>query len=93
MLWRYNRSKIVSPNFVSGVLVPASGLYGVLHATHRLVATVALFKGEPFPKCSACDGPIVFTLVRGIPALDTFAHLEIRMALAELSPIEDDERG
>jgi hypothetical protein len=69
-------------------IVPASGMYNVGHATHSLQAAVVLFKTERFTKCSHCDSPVTFMLVRGVPALDYVSDLQIQVPLLELVPLE-----
>src|SRR5260221_9774807 len=54
----------------TGDLVPASGIYLVNHAPHRLLQEIALFKSERFPRCSKCDSAVLFLLVHPVPALD-----------------------
>jgi hypothetical protein len=71
-------------------LVPASGIYSVFHAQHRLVKKVGLFKSELFPKCSRCSSPVLFALIRSLPALDYVNDLAVRIPLLELVPLEEE---
>jgi hypothetical protein len=72
-------------------IVRASGIYKVLHAPHSLQAAVMLFKKERFPKCSHCDSPVIFMLVRRVDALDYMSTLQIPVPLLELVPLEREE--
>jgi hypothetical protein len=80
-----------SDSFRTYNTVPASGIYKVFHVRHSLQDAVMLFKKERFPKCSSCDSPVYFMLVRGIPALDYVTDLAIRVPLPELVPLEKEE--
>ena len=71
-------------NFATGATVPASGIYMVTHARHRLSAEVALFKGEAFPKCGRCAEIVQFRMVRVFRGLDVLAELSYRVPLYEL---------
>jgi hypothetical protein len=73
--------------FRTNDLVPASGIYEILHAQHLLAKQVVLFKSERFPKCSRCDFPVTFLLHHGLRALDYVNHLDVRVPLLELQPI------
>jgi len=70
---------------------PASGIYSVFHAPHRLESTVALFKSELFPKCSRCNSPVTFEPIRWVVALDYVSDLAVRVPLLELVPVEGDD--
>src|SRR5512142_2865092 len=71
-------------NFATGTTVPASGIYLVAHAPHRLAAEVALFKGESFPRCGRCSEAVHFSLVRVFHGLDVIEKLSYRVPLYEL---------
>jgi len=71
-------------DFTTGATVPASGIYLVAHAPHRLAAEVALFKGESFPKCSRCSEGVLFRMVRVFHGLDAIEKLSYRVPLYEL---------
>jgi hypothetical protein len=49
--------------------IPASGIYRVLHAQHRLPHEVTLIAGQTFPPCSKCHNEVRFELVRVLPEL------------------------
>ncbi|HEY2116246.1 MAG TPA: hypothetical protein VGJ51_14200 [Candidatus Angelobacter sp.] len=70
--------------FATGATVPASGIYVVAHAPHRLTAEVALFKGEIFPKCGRCSGIVRFRMMRVFHGLDAIEKLTYRVPLYEL---------
>ncbi len=48
----------------SGEKIPASGIYRVLHQSHRLPDEVTLLKGADFPRCSRCQDEVCFMVVR-----------------------------
>lgn len=70
--------------FATGATVPASGIYVVAHAPHRLTAEVALFKGEIFPKCGRCAEAVNFSMARVFRGLDAIERLSYRTPLYEL---------
>ena len=70
--------------FATGASVPASGIYLVAHASHRLAAEVGLFKGETFPRCGRCSEIVHFRLVRVFHGLDAIEKLSYRVPLYEL---------
>jgi len=71
--------------FATGATVPASGIYAVAHAQHRLAAKVALFKGEVFPKCGRCTEAVHFRMLRAFHGLDAIERLSYRVPLHELA--------
>jgi hypothetical protein len=71
-------------DFTTGATVPASGIYLVTHAPHRLAAEVALFKGETFPRCGRCSEVVLFRMARVFHGLDVIAQLSYRVPLYEL---------
>src|SRR5579864_1074662 len=74
--------------FATGATVPASGIYVVEHAPHRLAVEVGLFKGEIFPKCGRCPEAVHFRMVRVFHGLDTIERLSYRVPLYELEAID-----
>ena len=62
-----------------------SGIYRVQHSQHKLPAEVGLLKGQEFPRCSKCQNPVVFKLVRAAP------EPEFRVALYELPELSAEE--
>lgn len=75
--------------FRSGQSVPASGIYRVIHAEHRLSHEVTLLKDEVFPICSQCRTAVHFELVRSAP--NVIADSDFRVRLYSLPVIEDDD--
>ncbi len=65
-------------------LVPASGIYRIYHRLHDLQDTVALFRGERFPKCCMCDRKVLFVLTRATMSLDLLPNLSVPSPLLEL---------
>jgi hypothetical protein len=59
-------------SFVTGAVVPETGMYRVVHAAHRLPHEMVLMKGERFPRCCKCSGAVLFDLVHAAP--DLYRH-------------------
>ena len=75
-------------SYSTGEAVPASGIYSVTHAAHRLFAEVAMFKGEAFPKCAGCSDAVIFNKLREFQGLDAAGTPSFRVPLHELAVIE-----
>ena len=60
----------MAKTYTSSETIPASGIYRVIHAQHRLPHEVTLIDGQVFPPCAKCHDEVRFELVRGLPALD-----------------------
>jgi hypothetical protein len=75
-------------SYSTGGVVPASGIYSVTHAAHRLFAEVAMFKGEGFPKCARCTDAVTFRMLREFHGLDAAGTPSFRVPLYELAVIE-----
>ena len=56
----------------TGAVVPETGIYRVVHSSHRLPHEVVILKGQRFPKCQRCSDRVYFELVH--PAPDLFRH-------------------
>jgi len=76
--------------FATGGTVPASGIYAVAHAPHRLAVEVALFKGEIFPKCGRCSEAVQFRMVRVFHGLDAIEKLSYRVPLYQLDANDEE---
>lgn len=50
-------------NLSTGDIIPASGVYRVIHAQHRLPHEVTLIAGQPFPRCQRCNDLVKFELL------------------------------
>ena len=70
----------------TGRPVPEHGFYRVLHEQHRLPREVTLLIGQSFPRCSKCDEPVYFELIRSAPSL---AMSSFTVTLYELPEIAD----
>jgi len=75
-----------SRHFETGAVVPETGIYRVVHASHRLPHEVVILKSERFPRCAKCDGAVLFDLVHAAPEL--FQHARYRVY--ELPVLEDE---
>jgi len=58
-----------SKKFVPGELVPQSGIYRVIHDTHRLMHEATLLNNDKFPVCKQCGHQVRFELLRPIKNL------------------------
>jgi hypothetical protein len=54
-----------------GEIVPESGIYEAIHATHRATHHVTIAAGGVFPDCNVCDGDVRFRLVRGAAPIES----------------------
>jgi len=75
--------------FKTGAVIPASGIYQVMHSTHRLPHEVTLLRGETFPKCQKCADAVTFKLVRELSYQSIIRELPWRLTLYELPVIDD----
>ena|SRR5438105_12375310 len=57
--------------FLSGEVVPKSGIYKVTHTQHRLPHEVTVLSGQIFPPCAKCGNAVIFKLLRVIQDSDT----------------------
>jgi hypothetical protein len=76
--------------FKTGVVIPASGIYSVRHAAHRLPHEVTLLKGETFPKCQKCADAVTFKLVRMLTYQTAAKDSSWRVTLYELPIVDGD---
>jgi len=70
---------ITDGTWKTGAFVPRTGMYAVIHAEHRLPAEVTLVQGESFPRCQACEIPVLFTLRRRLEKGLSLAHSRIHL--------------
>ena len=52
--------------YCPGEEVPETGIYRVVHESHRLMHTATLLRAETFPICKRCRSKVRFTLVRPV---------------------------
>lgn len=71
--------------YESGVVVPETGIYRVVHSAHRLSHEAVILKGHRFPKCQKCYEAVFFELIHAAP--DLFRHATY--ILYELPVIEE----
>ncbi len=76
----------MSAHFQSGEVVPANGIYRVLHREHRLPHEVTLYDQELFPNCSKCGEAVQFEPVR---LVGPDAHPWGRLVLCSLPDEEE----
>ena len=78
------------PKYKSGDAVPASGIYEVTHAKHRLMHHVTIVKDEAFPKCRKCGTAVTFSLSQ--PAASQSSGFESAGRLSDpLIPFDQDD--
>jgi hypothetical protein len=75
--------------FVSGEVVPHTGIYRVFHGEHRLAHEVTALQGHTFPVCSKCSNEVHFELIRSAPLADTGS--DFRVVLNSLPVLEEKE--
>jgi len=49
-----------------GDVVPESGIYRVMHDSHRLMHEATLLEGQRFPICKKCNHDVRFELRRAV---------------------------
>jgi len=77
----------------TGIGVPESGIYRVSHSQHALPLEVTLLKDQTFPRCSRCNEPVFYELVRSAPALVNVHPSTFRVALYELPELSTNEEA
>jgi len=75
----------------TGVAVPASGIYRVSHPQHNLPVEVTLLKDQKFPRCSRCNEPVFYELLRSAPAVTSSHPSTFQVELYELPELLPDD--
>ena len=78
--------------FRVGEVIPASGIYEVLHLDHRVRHDVTLLKHERFPPCNKCGDNVYFELVREVPEINK-DHYDFKVRLFEIPHPEEEEQA
>ena len=86
-----NRTAAESLAYGTGAEISQSGIYRVVHETHRLPHEVTLLRDERFPKCSQCHDAVVFEFVRPVAISEEALLSRPQIHLYEL-PVLDDEQ-
>jgi hypothetical protein len=73
--------------FRTGERIPESGIYRVIHDTHRLPHEVTLFSDQVFPRCAKCQDAVKFELIHA--ATDLLNEHGFRVYLYELDDPDD----
>jgi hypothetical protein len=73
-------------SFATGDVVPETGIYRVVHTSHRLPHEVVILKDDHFPRCAKCKDAVLFSLLHAAPDL----FLGWRYHIYELPVIEED---
>jgi hypothetical protein len=61
-----SQGKIVHKKYRPGDIVPESGIYRVMHESHRLMHEATLLEGQRFPICKQCKYSVRFELRRAV---------------------------
>lgn len=61
-----SQGQIVRKKYRPGEVVPESGIYRVMHESHRLMHEATLLEGTRFPLCRQCKHSVRFDLRRGV---------------------------
>ena len=79
-------AEMTASKYQTGELVTESGIYRVLHASHRLPHTVTICKGERFPRCAKCADQVKFELIHAADCPFSYEPLHVY----ELHPLEEE---
>jgi len=63
-------AKLQVMHYTTGLRIPQSGIYKVIHSQHRLPHDVTLLAGQYFPRCASCGSDVQFELVRAAEGID-----------------------
>ncbi|HEX4606144.1 MAG TPA: hypothetical protein VH724_19240 [Candidatus Angelobacter sp.] len=77
--------------YKSSDAIPASGVYRVIHAQHRLPHEVTLIEGQTFPPCAKCHEEVRFRLMRELPGLARERRGSV--SLYSLPVLDDEEES
>ena len=80
---------VVDRTFKTGQLIPASGIYRIVHRQHRLPHIVTLLKNETFPRCIKCGNLVEFELVL---AAEHYRNTEAGVRLYALPDLDDEKQ-
>ncbi|HET8890322.1 MAG TPA: hypothetical protein VFQ41_15580 [Candidatus Angelobacter sp.] len=75
--------------FRCGDKILESGIYRVVHSSHRLPHEVTLLRDQLFPKCTKCERSVYFELVRSAPDI-TLAPFKVALYALPVSDEEED---
>ena len=75
--------------FRCGEKIRESGIYRVVHRSHRLPHEVTLLCDQLFPKCSQCEDAVYFELVRSAPDI-TLAPFKVALYALPANDEEED---
>jgi len=78
-------------NLSSGSKAPATGVYEVTHAPHRLVHQVTIAEGEIFPKCRKCGTAVTYELVEMARDASSWARTPFTYPLIPFDSESDDD--
>ena len=76
--------------FRTGLRIPETGFYRVIHSQHQLPKEITLMLGETFPRCSQCREPVYFELIRPV-RLQGMSSTGFTVALYELPELAKDK--
>jgi hypothetical protein len=75
--------------FRCGDKILESGIYRVVHRTHRLPHEVTLLRDQLFPRCTQCEDSVYFELVRSAPDI-TLAPFKVALYALPATDEEED---
>ena len=76
----------------TGCSVPDTGIYRVSHEQHVLPSEVTLLRDHVFPRCSRCNEPVFYELLRSAPAVVNHPSA-FNVSLYELPVLATDEEA
>src|SRR3954465_2365379 len=68
-----------------------AGIYRVSHPQHNLPLEVTLLKDQKFPRCSRCNEPVFYELLRSAPAVTSSHPDTFQVELYELPELLPDD--
>lgn len=76
--------------FRCGEPILESGIYRVVHSSHRLPHEVTLLRDQLFPRCIKCEDAVYFELVRSAPDI-TLAPFKVALYALPASDGEEED--
>jgi len=76
--------------FLCGNKIPESGIYRVVHRSHRLPHEVTLLRDQLFPRCTRCEDSVSFELLRSAPDI-TLAPFKVALYAIPASDEEEED--
>ena len=77
----------------TGSRITASGIYRVSHPQHNLPEEVTLLQNQTFPRCSRCNEPVFYVLLRSAPAGIVAHSSTFTVSLYELPELSTEDES